>query len=67
MNIGISNWHIEVSTSRKCCFWLYFSCLHDYWSPSTWKSLVHTTWGEMERFEKRAFHHLKIRKKKMSW
>jgi len=21
---------IEVSTSRKCCFWLYFSSLQDY-------------------------------------
>ena len=24
----------EVSTSRKCCFWLYFSSLHDYWPES---------------------------------
>jgi hypothetical protein len=35
---------VEVSTSRKCCFWLYFSSLHDYWPPSTWKSFVHTWW-----------------------
>ena len=32
---------IEVSTSRKCCFWLYFISLHDYWPPSTWNSLVY--------------------------
>jgi len=42
---------IEVSTSRKCCFWIYFSSLHDYWSPSTCNSLVHTSWDEMERCE----------------
>jgi len=24
--------------SRKCCFWLYFSSLHDYWPPRTWNS-----------------------------
>ena len=56
---------IEFSTSRKC-FWLYFSSLHDYWTPSTWYSSVHTSWGEMERSEKRAFQLLKMRKK-MSW
>ena len=58
---------IEVSTSRICCFWHYFSSLHDYWTTSIWKSLVHTSWGEMERCEKRAFQLLKIRKKKISW
>jgi hypothetical protein len=58
---------IEVSTSRKCCFWFYFSSLHDYWHPSTWNSLVHTSWGEKKRCEKRAFHHFKMRKKKISW
>ena len=58
---------IEVSTSRKFCFWFYFSSLHDYWTPSTWKSLVHTSWGEMELCEKRAFQLLKKWKKNMSW
>ena len=58
---------IEVSTSRKCCFLLYFSSLHDYWSPSTWNSLVHTSWGKMERCEKRAFPLLKIRKRTICW
>jgi len=29
---------IEVSTWRKCCFWNYFSSLHNYWAPSTWRS-----------------------------
>jgi len=58
---------IEFSTSRKCCFWLYFISLHDYWSPSTWSSLVHTSWGEMERIEKRAFQLFKMQKKNISW
>jgi hypothetical protein len=58
---------IDVSNSRKCCFWLYFSTLHDYWPPRTWNSLVHTSWGKMDRCEKRAFQLLKIRKNKISW
>jgi hypothetical protein len=37
---------IEISTSRKCWFWLYFSYLHDCWPPSTWNSLVHTSWSK---------------------
>jgi len=53
---------IEVSISRKCCFWLYFIFLHDYWPPSTWNTLVHTSWCEMERCEKRAFQLLKLGK-----
>ena len=57
---------IEVLTSSKC-FWLYFSSLHEYWPPSTWNSLVYTSWGEMERCEKRAFQLLKMRIKKISW
>jgi hypothetical protein len=63
ITIGI----IEVSTSRKCCFWLYFISLHDYWPPSTWSRLVHTSWGKRKRCEKRAFQLLKMRKKKISW
>ena len=58
---------IEASTSRKCCFWLYFISLHVYWPPSTWNSLVHTTWCEMERCVKRAFQLPKMPKKKISW
>jgi hypothetical protein len=58
---------IEVSTSRKCCFLLYFSSLHDYWLLSSWNPLVHTSWGEMERCEIRAFQLLKMRKKKIIW
>ena len=57
---------IEVSTPRIWRFLLYFSCLHDFRPPSTWTSLVHTSWGEMERCEKRAFQLLKMRKK-ISW
>ena len=58
---------IDVSSTRKWCFWLYFSSLHDYWIPSTWHSSVHTSWGEMELCKKRAFHLLKMRKMKVSW
>jgi len=35
MIIGISNWHNSISTAKKCCFWLYFSSLHDYWPQAT--------------------------------
>jgi hypothetical protein len=55
---------IEVSTTRKLIFLLYFSSLHDYWPPSTCNSLVHTSWGEMEGCEKGAFLLLKMRKMK---
>ena len=58
---------IEVLTRRKRIFYIYFSSLHDYWAPSTWFSLVHTSWGEMERCEKRFFQLLKMRKNKISW
>jgi len=54
---------VEDSTSRKCCFWLHFSSLHDYWPPSTWNTLVHTSWGEMEGCEKRGFQLLKSEKR----
>jgi hypothetical protein len=33
---------IDVLTSRKESFLLYFSSLHDFWSPSTRNPLVHT-------------------------
>ena len=57
---------IEVSTQQIWRFFLYFSSLHDFWPPSTWQSLVHTSWYEMEGWEKRAFQLLKMRKKKKS-
>ena len=47
MIISISNWQNWISTSRKCCFGICFSYLHEYWLPSNWNSLVHTSWGEM--------------------
>jgi hypothetical protein len=53
----------EVSTIRKWIFLLYFSSLHDYWTPTTWNSLVYTSWVEMDRCEKRAFPLHKMRKK----
>jgi len=55
---------IEISTSRKCWFWIYFSILYDYWVPSIWNSFVHTSCGEMERWEKLVFQLLKMRKRK---
>jgi len=58
---------IEVSTQQKWIFWLYFNSFHDYWPPSTWNPLVHTSRGEMERCDQRAFQLLKMRKKKISW
>jgi hypothetical protein len=36
-------------------FSLYFSSLNDYWHQSTCNCLVHTSWGELERCEERAF------------
>ena len=57
----------EVSTPRKWSFWFYFSSLHDYWHPCTWNTLIHTSWGEMERCEKRVFQLLKMRKKRNLW
>ena len=55
---------IEASTPRIWRFLLHFSSLHDFWLPSIWKYLVHTSWGKMEKCEKRAFQVLKMRKKK---
>ena len=57
---------IEVWTSRKCCFWHYFSSLKDYWAPSTWNSLVYTSWGEMERYEEGVFSSSKCEKRKLA-
>ena len=57
---------IQVSTSRKWSFLLYFNSIHDYWPPTTSISLVHNPLGEMEWCEKRAFQLLKMRKMKVS-
>jgi len=65
--MSIGNGTIAVSNRREWSFWLYFSSLHNYWHPSTWKSLVQTSWGEMNRCEKRAFQLLKMRKKEICW
>ena len=53
---------IQVSTTRKWSFLLYFSSFHDYWTPTTLISLVHNSLGEMEWCEKHAFQLLKMRK-----
>ena len=58
---------IEVTSPRDWSFWLYISSSHDSWPPSTWNSLEHKTWGEMERCVKRAYQLLKMWKKKISW
>ena len=47
MNIGISNWHNWDANPRIWIFLFYFTSLHHFWPPSTWYSLVHTSWGEM--------------------
>jgi hypothetical protein len=67
LNTGISNWHNWSFDPMNMNFFLYFSSLHDFWPPSTWKSLIPTSWGEMEPCEKRAFQLLKMRNKKISW
>ena len=56
MNIRITNWHIWSIDPKKMKFWLHFTSIHDYWHPSTWNALVHTSWSEIEQCEKRAFH-----------
>ena len=53
---------IQVSTPRKWRNLLYFSSLHDYWSPTTIISLEHNSLGEMEWCETRAFQLLKMLK-----
>ena len=66
MNIGNSIWHYWNFDSRDMKFFTFFSSLHDFWHPSTWNSLVHTSADEMEQCEKLAFQLLKMRKKKSS-
>ena len=66
LNIVISNRNNCSFVSAIMSFLLYCS-LHDYWPPSTWNSLVHTSWGEMERCEQRAFQLFKMRKKEIIW
>ena len=43
-------------------FLTLFQFLTRLLTPSTWNPLVHTSCGEMEQCEKRAFRHLKMRK-----
>ena len=63
------NIFFEKYMSRSPTFTFYFisRSLHDYWPPSSWKSLIHTSLGETERCRKRAFQLLKMRKNKISW
>ena len=35
---------IQASNPLKWRLWLYFSSLYDYFLPTTWHSLVHTSW-----------------------
>ena len=68
MNISISNWHnSSFDYKRKWSFLLYFSSLHDYWTPPTLISLVHNSLCKMGWCEKSAFQLLKKRKMKVSW
>jgi len=66
MNIGNSNWHNWSFHFTNIKFLHYFSSLDEFWQTCTWKSLVHTSWAEMERCE-RVFLLLKMGKKKISW
>ena len=66
MNIGISNWNNGSFDPTKMNSLIYFSSLHDYGTPSNWNSLVHTSWGETERCEKRAFQLQKCEKPKLA-
>jgi len=58
---------IQVSTTRKWIFLLYFSSLHDNWPPTTLISWVHNSLAEMKWCEKRAFQLHKKRKMKVIW
>ena len=53
---------IQVSTTRKWSFLLYFSSFHDYWPPNTLISLVHNSLGEMDWYEKVIFSFSKCEK-----
>jgi len=55
---------IEVSTSRKCCFWICFNSLHDYWPPNTWHPLVHTSWVKWNEVKNVIFSSSKCEKRK---
>ena len=53
---------IQVSTTRKWRFFLYFISFYVYWTPTTLISLVHNSLDKMEWCEKRAFQLHKMRK-----
>ena len=53
---------IQVSTSRKLIFLLYFNSLHDYWPLTTSISLVHNSSGQMEWCENVIFSFSKCEK-----
>ena len=63
MNIGISYWHNWTFDLTYMLILLYFCSLQDYWHRSTCNPLVHNSWGEMKRVEKRVFKLPKMRKK----
>jgi len=65
MNFGISIWRNWSYDPRKMkwFFFIYFSFFHVYWPPSTWNSLVHTSWGKMELCKNVLFSSSKCEKK----
>jgi hypothetical protein len=65
-NIGISNWLIWSIATTKMKFLTPFHFDTRLLTSSTWNPLVHASWSEMERCEKRAFQPLKMRKKNIS-
>ena len=62
-----SNWHNWSFDPTKMKFLILFQFLARLLTTSTWKPLVHTSWGEMERREEQVFLNLKMRKNKISW
>jgi len=67
MNICISNWHNWSFDPTKMKFFILFQVLTRLLTTKDLKPLVHTSLGEMDRCEKRAFQLLKMRKRKISW
>ena len=64
MNIGISNWHNWIFDLTKMKFFTVFHFLTRLLTSKYLKLLIHTSWGEMEGCEIRAFQLLQMRKKK---
>ena len=65
MNIGISNWQNWSFDPTQMKFFTLFHSLHDYWPPTTWNPLEHTSWGNCSDVKYVLFSSPKCEKKKM--